>query len=150
MSVYYGNTEKIAKAIAEVLKAYVVRPHEVNVEEFCEYDLIGFGSGIYFGKHHKSIFDLLDRIGYQHGKHAFIFSTSGIRVSWLFDFHKALRRKLMEKGFIILGEFNCKGFTVHPSILKVIGGLNKGRPNENDLKAARDFAKQLMICIAAK
>ncbi|MHC1628101.1 MAG: flavodoxin domain-containing protein [Candidatus Nezhaarchaeales archaeon] len=114
ISMYYGNTEKIAKVIAEVLRAEIVKPHEVSAESLCEYDLIGFGSGIYFGKHHKSLFDLLDRIDYQHGKSAFIFSTSGIKASMFFDFHKALRKKLVEKGFVAIGEFNCKGFTAHP------------------------------------
>jgi hypothetical protein len=40
--------------------------------------LIGFGSGIYNGEHHKSILDLADSIDRQNNKKAFIFSTSTV------------------------------------------------------------------------
>jgi len=41
-----------------------------------------------------------------------------------------------------VGEFNCLGWdNVGP--LKFIGGINKGRPNENDIKKAKEFAKMM-------
>jgi len=44
--------------------------------------------------------------------------------------------------YSILGEFICRGLdTFGP--LKLIGGVNKRRPNEADLEAARKFAKGL-------
>jgi flavodoxin len=49
---------------------------------------------------------------------------------------------LQSKGFEVIGEFNCAGFdTVGP--LRIIGGINKGRPNDEDLTQAEAFAKNL-------
>jgi flavodoxin len=56
--------------------------------------------------------------------------------------HSPLREKLQSKGYVIVDEFNCPGFNTN-SFLKVLGGINKGRPNAEDLKRAEEFAKQL-------
>ena len=139
-SVHHGNTMKVAKAIAEVLDAEIKKPSEVSVEEIARYDLIGFGSGIYNRKHHESLFNLLDKVAIQNAKKAFIFSTSTVRVKTL---HKPIKEKLIGKGFDITGEFYCKGFMSHGFTKYLSGGLNKGRPNEADLKQAKDFAAKL-------
>ena len=142
-SVHHGNTEKIAKAMIDVLDAKLVKPQEVDVNTVVEYDLVGFGSGIYAGKHHKSILKLVDRIPFQKNKKSFIFSTSGMKEGGIFNrFNKSLKEKLSEKGFMIVGEFTCLGYdTFGP--FKVVGGVNKGRPDKKDLERARNFAQNL-------
>jgi flavodoxin len=54
VSVHYGNTKKIAGAIADVLHAQVCTPDKVDVRMLDDCELIGVGSGIYYGKHHLS------------------------------------------------------------------------------------------------
>jgi len=143
ISVHHGNTEKIAKEIARELDAKLLRPWEVNVSDLSEYDLIGFGSGIYFQKHHKALLNLLDKLPKAENKKAFIFSTSAVRkMRLLNDFDKPLKEKLLEKGFDIIAEFSCRGFNRYGP-WKLIGGISKGRPNEKDLEKARNFAKDL-------
>ncbi len=138
VSIHHGNTEKIAKEMAEVLNAKLVKPNEVNINELSKYDLIGFGSGIYHRKHHVSLFKLLEKLPMQKNKKAFIFTTSGTNK----DYNKPLKEKLPEKGFDIVGEFSCKGFDTWGPF-KIIGGINRGSPNEQDLKNARKFAEEL-------
>lgn len=151
ISMRHGNTEKIAQAMAEVLGAKLVKPNETYVNDLLKCDLVGFGSGIYFGKHHKSLLELIDKLPDLKAKKAFIFSTSGVsnagnllcniclRIS---HFHIPLRKRLVNKGFDIVGEFDCRGFdTAGP--FKIVGGISKGRPNEKDIKEARDFALNL-------
>jgi flavodoxin len=46
------------------------------------------------------------------------------------------------KGFNILGEFTCFGLDTE-GMLRLTGGANKGRPNEEDLKRAEEFARTL-------
>jgi flavodoxin len=53
-----------------------------------------------------------------------------------------LREKLESKGFSIVGEFNCTGFDTY-GLLKITGGIQKGHPNEEDLKLAEEFAQSL-------
>ena len=71
----------------------------------------------------------------------FIFSTSG-QEGKSERLHKKLRKKLQTKGYNILGEFNCPGYDTY-LFTKLVGGLQKGRPNEQDLKKAQAFAENL-------
>ena len=57
-SYHHGNTDKIARIMAEILNAPIKKPNEVDIKELKEYELIGFGSGIYSEKHHEEIFKL--------------------------------------------------------------------------------------------
>ena len=152
-SIHHNNTKKIAEAMIEVLDAEIKKPSEVDIEEVGKYDLIGFGSGIYWGRHHPSIFKIVDQLIELNGNKAFLFSTSGMSNAGNFlhnirhlisHFHVHLRRELKNKGIKILGEFSCRGFdTAGP--LKQIGGISKGRPNKEDLENAKNFAREI-IC----
>ncbi len=57
MSIHHGNTERIAKAMADALGADLKKPSEADAGALSPYGLIGFGSGIYFWKHHKALLD---------------------------------------------------------------------------------------------
>ena len=143
-SYHHMNTEKVAKVLAKVLYAEMRTPKEIEPEGLQGYDLIGFGSGIYGERHHKSLLDLADVLPPVTDRKAFIFSTSAIMgKDKVAQDHKLLREKLMSKGYVIVDEFACKGFNTN-SFLRHFGGMNKGRPNEEDLKNAEDFARKLI------
>ena len=142
-SYHHHNTEKIADAMAKVLDAQIKKPQDINPEELQEYDLVGFGSGIYGEKHHESLLDLADTLPKITNKKAFIFSTSAIMgKNKVAKDHLMLREKLQSKGYIVVDEFACKGFNTN-SFMKFLGGMNKGRPNAEDLKHAEEFAHNL-------
>jgi len=144
VSIHHGNTEKIAKAIAEVLNADLLKLTEVRVNNLEQYDLLGFGSGIYYGRHFKGILNFADKLNNQKGKMAFIFSTSGVGIIPIVnDFDKPLQKRLLRKGFKIVGEFNCRGWDTYPFIIKPFGGISKGRPNKKDIENAKRFAEYL-------
>lgn len=147
-SYHHGNTAKIANAIAKVLGAEVKTPQQVDPEELREYDLIGFGSGIYSAQHHESLIELADRLPQVKGTKAYIFSTYGApAVAAGGDFvkknHARLREKLEAKGYTVSGEFACAGWNTNV-FLKYFGGLNRGRPNTDDLEHAAAFARDLL------
>lgn len=142
-SIHHKNTEKIAKVFADVLNAEMKSPRQVEPNKLQEYSLIGFGSGIYSDKHHKRILNLVDNLLPETNKKAFIFSTSAmVGEDKVTNDHSILREKLQSKGYIILDEFACKGFNTN-SFLRYFGGMNKGRPNAEDLKNAENFAQKL-------
>ncbi|MCP8318553.1 MAG: flavodoxin family protein, partial [Candidatus Methylarchaceae archaeon HK01B] len=141
-SYHHNNTEKIANIFAKVLDAQIKTPQQINPEELQEYSLIGFGSGIYGGKHHKFLLDLVDKLPQVTNRKAFIFSTSGVIKKNQPEIHLPLMEKLQSKGYMIIDEFNCAGFNTN-SFLKLFGGINKGRPNAEDLKHAEEFAQNL-------
>jgi len=139
-SVHHGNTMKVAKVMADELDADIRKPSEVSRDDFDRYDLIGFGSGIYNQKHHRSLFELADSIGQQKNKKAFIFSTASICSKKM---HEQLRMALSAKGFDIIDEFICRGFMSHSFTKIFFGGINKKRPNRDDLEKARKFAVRI-------
>ena len=138
-SIHHQNTEKVAKVMVEELKADLVSIGKVQSDTLAPYDLIGFGSGIYFMKHHKTLLQFVETLPPVTQKRAFVFSTSGDGKK---KHHAPLKEKLVNRGFSIVDEFSCKGWdTFGP--LKLFGGINKGRPNEEDLAGARLFAQGL-------
>jgi flavodoxin len=152
-SYHHKNTEKVAKVIATVLDAEIRTPDRIVPEELQYYDLIGFGSGIYGGRHHEFLLDLADKLSPVTDKKAFLFSTCGVpaRViegesarfeEYAMNNHLALRERLRSKGYVIVSEFSCAGHNTN-SFLKLFGGLNKGRPNAADLQRAEEFAEHL-------
>ena len=143
ISVHHGNTEKVAKTMANTLDATLLDVKQANASMLEQYDLIGFGSGIYFGRHHESLLDFVDRVPMLKNKKAFIFSTSGLRKLWfIHDFDKPLKERLQRKGCDVIGEFSCRGLDTYRAT-KLVGGINKGRPDAKDLKQAEDFASGL-------
>jgi flavodoxin len=159
-SYHHKNTEKIANVFAKVLDAQIKTPQQINHQELQEYSLIGFGSGIYSDKHHKAMLDFADELPQVTNKKAFIFSTCGAPMKFMeldkTEFtryvaknHSSLKKKLQSKGYIIVDEFSCAGFNTN-SVNKLFGGINKGRPNAEDLKQAEEFAQNLKQSLQKK
>jgi flavodoxin len=147
-SYHHGNTEKIAHAVANVLDAPVKTPRQVTPDEIREYDLVGFGSGIYSATFDPSVLDLVDRLPRAAGKNAFLFSTYGAPAvfaggDFVKNNHPQIREKLKAKGYTVIGEFGCAGWNTN-SFLKYFGGLNKDRPNAEDLRNAEEFTRNVM------
>ncbi|MDH7594146.1 MAG: flavodoxin family protein [Methanomicrobiales archaeon] len=130
------NTEKVAKAMAEAVGATMVKVEDARIDDLSAYDLIGFGSGIYAGRPHRSLFTLVEKIDSMKKK-AFIFSTSGKPKE---EYHRLLREQLKAKGCQIVGEFQCQG----QSGLLGFTFANRGHPDEKDLQDARAFIKGLV------
>ena len=75
-SFHHGNTAKIAKVLADELNAKMVKTEDEETNNWDEYELIGFGSGIYNGKHHKSILHAVEKLPAVKGKKAFVLLCS--------------------------------------------------------------------------
>ena len=147
-SCHHRNTEKIANACANVLGAEVKTPEQVMPGAIAEYDLVGFGSGIYSATFDQSVLDLADRMPQAGNTKTFLFSTYGAPAAFVGrefveNNHAQIREKLQAAGCEVIGEFGCAGWNTN-SFLKYFGGLNKGRPNAEDLKNAGTFARYMM------
>jgi len=138
----HGNTRRVADRMAEVLDAKVVTPESADPATLPEYDLVGFGSGIYYMMVDGRLRNLIRRLPTVHHIRAFTFFTSGAREVPLLDYHKPIRDHLKSKGFEVIGSFSCRGFgTVRP--FGFIGGISRGRPNDHDLDRAAEFAERV-------
>jgi flavodoxin/NAD-dependent dihydropyrimidine dehydrogenase PreA subunit len=139
-SIYNGNTEKLAKVMAHTLGCGFIKAKEALEIDLSNYDTIGLGSGIYFGKHHPAIFEVVKNLD-QSDQEVFIFSSRGAPV--LGKYHEPIKKLLVEKGKKIAGEFSVRGYDeTGPWV--IIGGGNVGKPDEKDLKKAAEFLRKYL------
>ena len=142
--IYYsetGNTEKVARAIAKALTGEIKRVEEIKSDELTDYDLIFIGTPVHGSKPAKKIEDFLDKLPQLQGKKGAAFCTmhlGGDKMTF-----KIIKEKFEKKGIIFVDGFSCLGWS------RLIGNLgprkfNKGRPNDEDLERAVEFAKKLI------
>ncbi|MET9952511.1 flavodoxin family protein [Streptomyces sp. NPDC006339] len=141
VSVSHGNTRLVADAMAPALGAEVVTPEEADPVELAGADLVGFGSGIFSGRFHPRLTEFVRALPAGRGK-AFLFATSGLPELRPKPFTRPLVRLLEAKGFEVEGGFTCRAFDTWAPF-RLLGGINKQRPDTGDLAAARAFAERL-------
>jgi hypothetical protein len=128
--------------MAHVLGAAVVRPDEIGLADLSDQDLVGFGSGIFNMAFHPHLRELVQSLPDGQTGRAFVFSTSGLPEPGFRRYTNTLVSTLGKKGYDTVGSFSCRGFdTWWP--FQPFGGIRKGRPNADDLHAARIFAESL-------
>ncbi|MFD6230249.1 flavodoxin family protein [Streptomyces sp. NPDC060232] len=140
-SVSHGNTRRVAAAMAEVLAARVVAPHEVTAAEVAGHDLVGFGSGVFAQRMHPDLLAFARALPTSSGR-AFVFATSGLPEPVFAPYTRPLVRLLEGKGYAVEGTFTCRALDTWAPF-RLIGGINKRRPDAGDLTAARAFATRL-------
>lgn len=139
-SKHNDNTLKIAEAMAENTPAIVCDLEHAQYFKLSDYDIVGFGSGIYFGKHDKELFKFIKKLC-DKKKYCFVFSTSG---SKKFEKNNSALIKLLEsKNKVVLGSFGCQALDKF-FIFGLFGGLNKGKPDLDDFDAAQTFIENVM------
>jgi len=142
-SVHHQNTARVAHEIAGVLGAECVSPAECPYSRLAGCEVLGIGSGVYYGRPHDEILQWVRGLPEEHAGHlrVFIFTTSGLPFMakiW----HWPLRDSLAKKGYEVVGEFACRGFDTWGP-LWFTGGLNWRNPNDRDLQQAREFARHV-------
>ena len=159
-----GNTKKIASAIKEGLPGHEVDlfpVKEVNPTELGNYDLLFLGSGTYGFNVSRKITTLIKKATSLPGNFAY-FSTHESQKSWP-DAFKSVNDMLKDHNCKILGEFDCSGENLVEKAQeqreamysrmkpeekveaeKIYQNFVKGRPNADDLKNAKNFAKEII------
>lgn len=141
---YNNNTEKIAKVFAKKINADLINLKNSSDIKIHNYDLIGFGSGVYKENLSPKIFNLIEKLNLE-GKNVFAFSTSGVGLKF---YNKKLIKLLVSKGAICKGSFACKGSFVsrdfsNNKLFEVIGRFAKGHPNHKDIRRAEKFISSI-------
>lgn len=138
-SLYRGNTLRLANAMAYTLGCRVVSAEDALKMDLSKYKVVGLGSGIYFTAHHPRLIEVAETLSAN--QRAFVFSTRGAPM--VGKYHRAIKDALKTRGVQVIGEFSTKGFDcTGPFIL--VGGGNKGRPNERDEQKAMRYVKKIL------
>lgn len=139
VSRHKGNTKKVAEEIAKALGCEAKELTEVTPDEAMKHDVIGVGSGIYAFSMDKRLKRLFENVKDAGGKKVFLFSTSAGPDGK--KYHKSLKKFLQKRNFVIIGEFNCLG--EYSFWFFGRRTINPGRPNEEDIERAREFAREI-------
>ena len=142
---YKGNTEKIAQCFAKEIGSELINIKDANDVDIKDYNLIGFGSGVYRESMSPKLFKLVENMNLRH-KNVFVFSTSGVGLKF---YNRKLIKLLESKGAINKGSFACKGSFVaqrftDKKLFGIIGRLSQGHPNDKDIKKAKKFIKGIL------
>lgn len=137
-SKHHFNTKKLLDFLSADNDITLIDAATVKNANLDEYDLIGFASGIYYSKFHKSVLQFAEN-NLPESKKIFLIYTYAAKKD---GYTKAIKNVAAKKSAEILGEFGCLGFNTYGPF-KLIGGIAKGHPDNDDLKNARSFFESI-------
>lgn len=157
-----GNTKLIAEVIKNGLPTEEVdiKPiNEMDPTDFGKYDLVFLGSGVYSSRVHSSVVNLMKRVTEFPAKFIYFCTHASLK---LYQTPFAKVTKILEKhNCIIIGEFDCVGENKVISLESRMQAINslppeerdkalknvkltEGRPNDEDIKSAKQFAESIL------
>ena len=137
-SKHHGNTYKLAKAISDKYEIAMIDATKETMIDLQEYAVIGFASGIDFGKFYDEI-ENFAKNNLPIKKKVFFLYTCAMERK---EFTNSMKEIVLEKEADILGEYGCKGYNTYGP-WKVIGGMNKKHPTEVEIMSAVEFFDKL-------
>ena len=137
-SEHHGNTKKLLDAIAAKHDVTLISVTKQPETDLSGYDRIGFASGIYYSSFAKQLLAYAQE-HLPEGKDVFYIYTHGAPKG---NFLTSIRRIAEQKKCRELGDYRCQGFdTFGP--FKLVGGIAKGHPTEEEIAGAVSFYEGL-------
>lgn len=138
VSTHHGCTKKVAEAIAAQDQVDLIDIVDQKDADISCYDRIGIAAGIAFGKYYPQMLTYLEK-HMPDNKEVFFLHTAGDPK----EKHNTAAKAITDQhNCKYLGTFYCKGFdTFGP--FKLVGGINKNHPDQEDLANAVAFYQGL-------
>ena len=137
---HHGNTKQVLDAIAGAAGNVTLIDAQAPAEtDLSGYDLIGFASGIYFSKFHKTVLAFAQE-HLPENKPVFFLYTCGAEKS---GYTKAIAEIAGGKHARVLGEYGCLGYDTYGPF-KLVGGIAKGHPDSGELAGAVSFFHDIL------
>lgn len=127
-SYHHQNTYRLIKHLKDKYNFELLNVDEIDNDlDLSKYDYIGLASGIYGFEFHKDIISLISKRNINNKKVFLIFTSCLNKASFI----GSIKKELLRFNNEIIGVYHTKGFTTFGP-LKLLGGVNKNRPNESD------------------
>lgn len=136
---HHENTKKLLNAISGKYEVTLIDATETKEFDLVDYDMVGFASGIYYSKFHKSVLEFAERNLPKNKDVFFIYTYGGKREGYT----KAIEEVVLAKSAKIKGAFGCPGFNTFGPF-KLVGGIAKGHPDKTDTDNAIGFFGKLI------
>ena len=131
---HHGNTKKLLDAITSKNAVTLIDVTQQPDADLSSFNRIGFASGIYFSSFAKQLLAFADA-HLPESRDVFYIYTHGAPVR---GFLKGMRKIASKKRCREIGAYHCLGFdTFGP--FKLIGGVAKGHPTEEEIRGAVEF-----------
>ena len=137
-SMHHGNTKKLVDAIEKQCGIDVIDAVRCKEIDLSDYELIGFASGIAYGKYYPQLLNFMEKNLPQKKKIFFLHTGGSPREKH----NAAVKRIADERGCDCLGTYFCKGFDTYGPF-RLVGGIAKGHPNQKEIVGAVQFYKKL-------
>ena len=139
-STHHGNTYKVVKAISEQYHIEIIDATKQTIADLQKYDIIGFASGIDFGKFYPAVEDFVRENLPSKKQVFFLYTCAMVRKG----FTTSIREIVSQKEAMILGEYGCKGYNTYGP-WQIIGGMNKKHPTKEEIALAVKFVGDLLL-----
>lgn len=137
-SKHHSNTKKLLDRLCKDNDITLIDALKTDVADLETYDMIGFASGIYYSKFHKTVLKFAEN-NLPKNKKVFFIYTYGAKKD---GYTKAIADIVSKKSASIAGEFGCFGFNTFGPF-KLIGGIAKGHPDKEDFENVCAFFEGL-------
>lgn len=137
-SKHHGNTKKLLDAIAEKNEVTLIDVTKNPITDLSEFDRIGFASGIYYSKFHKTLLAYAENYMPKNKETFFVYTYGAEKKGYT----KAITEAVKKYNAKIAGEFGCFGFNTFGPF-KLIGGIAKGHPDMTDIDNVLSFYRGL-------
>lgn len=143
-SEHHQNTKKLVEGLAKECsgRIHLVDLSTTQVEQIdcSQYQTIGFASGVYFSKLHQSLYDAVQKLTkVLQGRNVLVLYTCG---SGGKKYAQDFTVQLTATGANVLGVYHCKGYDTYGPF-KLIGGVAKGHPSQEDIAESVRFVQQV-------
>ena len=135
---HHGNTRQVVQAMALEGGVDLFDLDGGQISDLRGYPLVGFASGVYHGRFHSSVLRCAQQ-GLVRGQRVFFVCTYGRAQT---KPPREIQTLAAQKGCVYLGGFACRGYDTS-GIAWLLGGTAQGRPNAEDLAAARQFLRRI-------
>ena len=137
-SKHHGNTKKLLDAIAAGNEVALIDVTEQPQADLSGYDRIGLASGIYYNSFAKQLLAFAQEYLPEKKDIFYVFTHGAPKGVFL----TAIRKIAEQKQCKEIGAYHCLGFdTFGP--FKLVGGIAKGHPTEEEINGAVAFYKKL-------
>ena len=127
----------MVEAIARENEVGLIDATKVKEKDISGYDLIGFASGVYYGKFHQIVLNFAS-VNLPANKNVFLICTCGGSAAF-----QSIEDVIKSRQGKVVGKFSCKGYDTFGSF-KLVGGIAKGHPDNKDLIDAVAFYKGII------
>lgn len=135
---HHANTLKLLDAIAQKHEVTLIDVTDSPITDLSAYDRIGFASGIYYSRFQKALLQYAEE-HMPEGRETFFIYTYGAEKK---GYTSAITEAVSRHHAKILGAFGCFGFNTFGPF-KLIGGIAKGHPDDNEINSAVRFYESL-------